>query len=70
MTSTRDPIGRATVTEVNNKTADTHGQIKAGDQDYRERLTEALNRPSDFGCLRPNPTTSASPAGLVLADKK
>lgn len=32
-----DPIRRATVTEVSNKTADTHDQIKAGDQDYRER---------------------------------
>ena len=32
-----NPIRRATVTEVNNKTADTHGQIKAGDQDYRDR---------------------------------
>jgi antitoxin HigA-1 len=32
-----DPIRRVTVTEVSNKTADTHGQIKAGDQDYRER---------------------------------
>jgi len=32
-----DPIRRAAVTKVNNKTADTHGQIKAGNQDYRER---------------------------------
>jgi hypothetical protein len=32
-----DPVGRATVTKVNNKTADTHGQIKTGDQDYSER---------------------------------
>jgi hypothetical protein len=32
-----NPIRRATVTEVSNKTADTHCKIKAGDQDYRER---------------------------------
>jgi hypothetical protein len=28
-----NPIRRATVTEVSNKTADTHDKIKAGDQD-------------------------------------
>ena len=32
-----DPIRRATVTEVNNNATDTHGQINAGDQNYRER---------------------------------
>jgi hypothetical protein len=37
-----NPIRRATVTEMSNKTAATHGQIKAGGQDYGERnpLTE------------------------------
>ena len=32
-----NPIRRVTVTEVSNKTADSHGKIKAGDQDYRDR---------------------------------
>jgi hypothetical protein len=32
-----NPIRGATVTEVNNRTADTHGKIKAGNQDYRDR---------------------------------
>src|SRR5262249_29460754 len=32
-----DPVRRATVTEVSNQTTDTHGQIEAGDQDYRDR---------------------------------
>src|SRR5882672_9587140 len=32
-----NPIRRVTVTEVSNKTADTHDKIKAGDQDYRNR---------------------------------
>lgn len=32
-----NPIRRLTVIEVSNKTADAHGQIKAGDQDYRDR---------------------------------
>jgi hypothetical protein len=32
-----DPIRRATVAEVSNRTAYTHDYIKAGDQDYRER---------------------------------
>jgi hypothetical protein len=31
-----NPIRRVTVTEVNNKTADTHDKIKAGDQDHRD----------------------------------
>ena len=44
-----NPIGRATVTEVSNKTADTHGKIKAGDQDYRDR----------------NPLTAHSLAGSI-----
>ena len=32
-----NPIRRATVTEVSNKTADTHDKIKTGDQNYSDR---------------------------------
>ena len=44
-----NPIRCVTVTEVNNKAADTHGKIKAGDQDHRDWNT--LTRHSLADCL-------------------
>ena len=43
-----NPIRRVTVTEVSNEAADTHGQIKAGDQDYRDRNPLTAHSLADF----------------------
>ena len=45
-----NPIRRATLTEVNNKSADTYGNIKAGDKDYGDRNPLTVHSLGDSLC--------------------